>query len=240
MSIYYKVLRWFFLTLLLVVFCYFSNIKATSYSFNNNFIIQYNSAHDFQKLIQDSIENIILNFVQDVDSLKDINTHLLEELILHNKYINKAEVYLNVEGTLKTNIEFRQPFIKLLKNNKVYYFDSAGVMLPNLLKVDENLLVLSGDFDEDVLIATYNLISQIYSKPLLNKLIGGVYYDNNKGYILSAKACDLSVYIGIQPVLDEARINMIELFYNVLSVKLACGDCQAINITYDEQIICIN
>jgi len=241
MNIYYKLLKWLFLILLLSVFYFFSDSTSSNYHFNNRFIVNYELDNNFQNSIHDSVQKVVVDFLEALDTLdKDINTQLLEELILRHQYISKAEVYLDVEGALKIDIDFRQPFIRLLQKNKIYYFDSAGVMLPPLSKVDESLLIISGDLNKNTLIETFDLVNKIYSEPLLNKLIGGVHYDGDNGYILSAKACDLGVNIGSQPVLDTESIKMIELFYNFSSVKLTCGYCQSINITYDKQIICIN
>ena len=67
-----------------------------------------------------------------------------------------------------------------------------------------------------------------------------MYYDKKDGYILSAKACDLAINIGDNPVVGEKQVNMIKLFYDFVSVSLPCNYCQAINIKYDKQIICVN
>ena len=64
-----------------------------------------------------SKEDVVLkakSFFNTQDSLKDINTSVLEDLILEYKYINKAEVYLDLNKVAHIYISFREPFVKVL------------------------------------------------------------------------------------------------------------------------------
>ena len=133
----------------------------------------------------------------------------------------------------------RQPFVRWLTNDSVYYLDYEGVVLPKLLNVDNNLLVLSGDLNEKNGAYLFTLISKIYNNTFLNDLIGGVHYDVAKGFVLSTKVCDLKINHGDNTLLDEIKIYMIKIFFNLLSSELSCNYCKEINIQYDKQIICI-
>ena len=50
----------------------------------------------------------VQSFLNTEDSLKDINTSVLEDLILEYKYINKAEVYLDLNKVVHIYISFRE------------------------------------------------------------------------------------------------------------------------------------
>ena len=129
--------------------------------------------------------------------------------------------------------------MSLLRENRILYFDDDGLILPPLSNASKSFLVLSGDFNNDKVKEVLSLINQIYDNPLLNKLIGGVHYDEEYGYTLSAKTCDLGINIGINPFVGKNKIDMIDVFYDFLLLRLNCNYCQSINITYDQQIICI-
>ncbi len=105
--------------------------------------------------------------------------------------------------------------------------------------LDEDLLVFSGDLDKKNIGDLFFLVEKIYNHNFLNKLIGGVYYDYEQGYILSSKICDLGIRIGPQPKLDREKINMIKVFFNFLSTELNCEDCKLIDIQYAKQVICV-
>ena len=76
---------------------------------------------------------------------------------------------------------------------------------------------------------------------LLNALIGGIYCDSDKAYVLSSTICDLGIKIGDVGGFDiKKRLNIIEFFFNFLAQNLECDYCEIISLEYDNQIICIN
>ena len=214
-------------------------LTPISMNYNDTFFLQYKNQNYFTQSASDSLNELINQFLIADLLHKDINTHMLEELILSSIYVDKAEVYLNLRGELNVDVHFRQPFLILLREDRVLYFDDDGEVLPSLSDLRKNFLVLSGDFNNDKVKEVLSLINQIYDHPILNKLIGGVHYKEKDGYTLSAKTCDLGINIGFNPFVRQNQIEMIDVFYDFLLFRLNCDYCQSINITYDQQIICI-
>ena len=237
---YNLILKYISLIFLLSVLSILLNKINIKYQSNNNFTIHYIGESNFPIYFKESLNDIAIDFFNINDTLsKDINTALLEELILENKYIKKAEVYLDLEGAANIYVYFDQPFVKMVRNNKVVYLDFEGFELPPLLHVDTNLLVVSGDVNKNNFDYIQLLTKTIYNHTLLNNLIGGVHYDTMNGYTLSAKICDLGINLGANPILDINKIDMIEAFYNFLSNNLSCDYCKFINVAHDGQVICI-
>ena len=240
MILYHSVLKYISLvTLIGSVFCLIY-MMPSSMNYNDTFFLNHKNQNYFTQSASDSIEELITQFLIEDSLYKDINIHMLEELILSSIYVDKAEVYLNIRGDLNVDVVFRQPFLTLLREDKLLYFDDDGILLPSLSNLSKSFLVLSGDFNNDKLKEVVSLINQIYVHPILNKLIGGVHYNEKDGYTLSAKKCDLGINIGFNAFVRQNQIEMIDLFYDFLLSKLNCDYCQSINITYDQQIICIN
>ena len=223
--------------LLLVIFVFVLSIVRIDYTAPIQQVeIHYlndNLYKDFSK------EDIVLqakSFFASHDSLKDINTALLEDLILEYKYIDKAEVYLDLAKVAHIYLSFRDPFVKVLRNDKIYYYDSDGVLLPPLLKV-KNLLVISGDLEHHKFKNFIPIVEQIYNNNILNNLIGGIHFDAKEGVVLSSKLCDLGINIGEHDI--KNKLNVIELFSGFLSTELGCDYCKTINVKYSNQIICV-
>ena len=175
-------------------------------------------------------------FFNTQDSLKDINTSVLEDLILEHKYINKAEVYLDLAKVAHVYISFREPFVKVLNNDRIYYYDYDGVLLPTLLGF-QDLLIISGDLDENEFKNFIPIVEQIYNHDMLNNLIGGVHYDFSEGIELSSKLCDLGIKIGQHDIRN--KLNIIKSFSAFLFEELGCDYCKTINLKYNNQIICV-
>lgn len=202
--------------------------------------IQFMSNNIYKDVSELEIRKKIKTFLNLRDSLNDdINISLLEDLIMEAQYVKKAEVYLDIEDTLNVFIYFRTPFLKVLKNNKVYYCDSDGVFLPPLNSIKDDLLLVSGDLELQDFNFLLEFINKIYEDYMLNNLIGGVHYDNGYGYILSSKVCDLGISLGKEPLFDKKRLKAIELFSIFLLEELGCDYCDLINLEFDNQIICV-
>ena len=229
----------FFCALLGILFWLLSSIQYT-YK-NNGFVsVKYVGDSNYPIICKNEINKMTDQFLNNNDSLdKDINTKLLEDLVLKKKYVKKAEVYLDLEGTVNVYVDLRQPFVRWLINDSIYYLDSEGVLLPRLLNIDKNLLVLTGDLSEQNSAYLFELIRKIYNNAFLNNLIGGVHFDSDIGCVLSVKKYDLDIKLGEDTVLDDVKIKMIQEFFNFLSSDLSCDYCKEINIQYDKQIICI-
>ena len=239
MKLYHSALKYLFLILLIGFIYYLIYLIPHSINYDDKFFMHYQNQDYFDQSASNHIKEVIDQFLI-TDSLdKDINTHMLEELIISSVYVDKAEVYLNVRGELNIDVDFRQPFLSLLRDDRLLYFDDDGLILPPLSDVNRSFLVLSGDFNNDKVKEVLTLINQIYDHSLLNKLIGGVHYKEEDGYTLSAKTCDLGINIGDNPLVGKNQIDMIDVFYDFLLLRLNCNYCQSINITYDQQIICI-
>ena len=224
--------------LISVYFIVFHNQK--NYEIQQDAIIQYISQENDVNQPKDSTYDIVSLWIQDLDSkAEDINTLMLEDLISKDQYIEKAEVYLDVIGRVCVRSYMREPFLRVIRNDSLYYCDSNNVVLPDKIRCNTNLLVLGGDWPKSDFDKISKLAKLIYNDKMLNNLIGGIYYDSVEGYRISSKICDLSIQIGDKPTLDLRQINMIDIFYNFLLKELGCDYCNKISVKYSNQIICI-
>ena len=236
MNYYFTALKWGLLVFLLIVL-YLFWVPAT-YKYNNQLVIKYVGKNN-DTIFQESIDHIVVEFINSCDfETKDINTALLEDLISEEIYVKKAEVYLDVAGILKIYVYFREPFLRVLDGDEIYYLDRDGVFLPKSLNLNQDLLLVNGECAQGDLVL-FELVDRIYSNEILNELIGGIICNQKGEYILSSKICDLNINIGSSSLLNNDKIDMIKLFYNFLSTYKDCNYCSTINIIYDKQVICI-
>ena len=115
MNKYHKILKLCFLFIFFALLFYYQTLFKTSnyvHNLNLDIVVQYMTKTNYSSVSKDDIIQIATQFLNNIDSLEtDINTSVLEDLILDNKYIKKAEVYLDVEGTVNIFIFFREPFV---------------------------------------------------------------------------------------------------------------------------------
>lgn len=236
-----RILKLLLASLLYLMFLYLIFTIKYEYDFSSKSIsVHYMNKNIYQDVSKEIFSQQTLDFLNNSDSLEDINISLLEELIMDNNYVRKAEVYLDTEDTVNIYIEFREPFLRTLVDNKIYYFDSEQIMLPNLKSFDNELIVLSGDLSSVDLGSLFNLVEDIYNNHILSELIGGIHYNEEDHYVLSSRLCDLGIIIGKDPIFNFNKLKQIEVFLGHMFEQVGCDYCDLINLEYNNQIICIN
>lgn len=236
-----RILKLLLASLLYLMFLYLIFTIKYEYDFSSKSIsVHYMNKNIYQDVSKEIFSQQTLDFLNNSDSLEDINISLLEELIMDNNYVRKAEVYLDTEDTVNIYIEFREPFLRTLVDNKIYYFDSEQIMLPNLKSFDNELIVLSGDLSSVDLGSLFNLVEDIYNNHILSELIGGIHYNEEDYYVLSSRLCDLGIIIGKDPIFNFNKLKQIEVFLGHMFEQVGCDYCDLINLEYNNQIICIN
>ena len=234
-----SVLRLFFSCLFPLLIAFLSYYLQNQKQIVSNMVVEFSNQLTYIPINKKSIIDIYNNFQYNNDSLTDINIGLLEELINSNIYIEQAEVYLSVDKQLNILVELKRPVFRLLDGQNVLYTDFDGNVLPKLKGVDEKLIVLTGDIDlENDTNLTY-ILGRVFENKYLKSLVGGVHFDINRGYILSLFDCSIDVYLGLKPVLDLQKVNMLVACYNFLLRDLNSTYCSGINLEFDNQIICI-
>ena len=239
MKVFFRLLKIALTMLVVVMFGYIL------YSFESNqdicdldsVEIKKQNINPYEDFSEEKILEKIHSLCDTNQSKQDINTSLLEDLILEDKYIKKAEVYLNPSGQFEVFLDFKQPFVRMLKNQEMLYLDDELNMLPTMIKPDNQLIVLSGDIEEsnnDLV----SLIRTLYSNKMLNNLIGGINYNAHSGYVLSSRLCDLAIDIGFKKISQEI-IQKIEIFFLFQSQYEDCSYCDTINLKYTNQVICL-
>ena len=227
--------------LFICLLCLFISLLYSQESYprlkNYNVIFQKNYLDDNSIMaVNNTINDFFLNIE---DSLHDINTSLLEDLIMSHKYVQKADVYLSIDDTINIFIDFRTPYVRSLENNEVFYYDREGIKLPKMKFIKDGLLLISGEFKRQDFQLVLNFIERIYQNELLSKLVGGVYYDQKYGYLLSSRLCDLGIVLGNNSFVKINDLNIIENFSILLSEELGCDYCKLIDLSFNDQIICV-
>ena len=59
-----------------------------------------------------------------------VDLHLLETNVLTNPYVEKATVFLTINGVLKTLIKQRNPVARIVNKGATFYVDKYGVKVP--------------------------------------------------------------------------------------------------------------
>jgi cell division protein FtsQ len=82
--------------------------------------------------------------------LYEINTREIESRLMKEPYLQSAEIYYDVEGSLYIKIRQRKPVIRIITYvGHTYYLDKEGYILPAHGDFVPHILVANGYFSED-------------------------------------------------------------------------------------------
>ena len=226
----------------LLSLCLFSSIFFLEKRKSHISGIEIKYKNNNKEYINESDLMIQINKFFNSNSLKDINTRLLEDSLNALTNVKNAEVYLSLNNNLTVLIQQETPFIGIKNSNERHFFTKDSVKL-NLVETDRpNLLFFEDEIREIPWKEAIFLSSFLYEDEFLNNFIDEVLYDEKSNYILKSHSLDFNINIGDLNNLEE-KVSRIKLFFKgvYLDKRLIENnklDIKELNVAYDNQILC--
>jgi cell division protein FtsQ len=166
-----------------------------------------------------------------------INLAGLEDQVLKNSYVEKAAVFLTINGRLKSIIKQRSPVARVVAKNGSYYIDKTGIQVPLSDNYSARVLLISGVENEKEVKEVLPLISFILTDNFLQKEIVGIEKTKVNEYLFSARSGNYKIHFGN---LSEMNIKFKKLkaFYNKTFEDKTIQNYKAINVKYHNQVVC--
>lgn len=178
--------------------------------------------------------------------IKDIYTNDIERRIEENNYVENAEVFSNFEGSIKVNIEQKNPVYRVFNNQGVsYYVDKDATHIPISTKFTPRLIVATGyipsnaDKEKQQVVETnlYKLVQFIESNSFWSALIGQIYVEANGDFVLYPKIEGQKIVLGDTTDLEQ-KFRKLQIFYKEGLKNINWQQYESINLKYKGQIIC--
>ncbi len=227
-----------FLLLSLVVFLYgFTHHKHTARKVQNitvefeqgeNLFMNYEMVNKL--LIQKG--KSVLNEAKTV-----IDLHKLEANVLSHSMVEKAAVYLTVDGALRTKIKQRTPIARVFSNTNSYYIDKQATVMPLSENHSARVLLVSGNITDKDIDEIYQLVTTILDDVFLKKQIISVHKTKQHEYVLETRIGSQKIEIGTIDNLTSKFKNL-KSFFNKTMADNTIDKYTAINLKYNNQVVC--
>lgn len=204
-----------------------------------------------------SVRESILDAGMDLQGypIAEIRTRDLEQQLEQDPYIENAEVYFDVEGSLYVDITQRKPLLRLMPGGKQgYYIDQKGVILPLSDNYSPMVLLVTGDLsleeytDENgmriadqsadkELRLLMGFARKVSQHPFWNNQIVQVYRGKDGNYELIPRVGAHQIEFG---TLEDYEIKLrnLKLLYDQGLKKYGWNAYDKIDLKYSNQIIC--
>lgn len=172
--------------------------------------------------------------------IDSINTAELEELLLKQPIIRRAELYKTFNGKLKIDIWQRQPVVRIFGlGNEHFYIDREGAIMPLPANYRPNVIVANGKIKKKsaILHDIWKLALFIDSHEFWKAQIEQIYVTPKLEFELIPRVGSHIIEFGN---IDnyEYKFQKLEAVYTKALQSVGWNKYKAINVKFSDQVIC--
>ena len=183
----------------------------------------------------------------------------IRQFLLSNPYVDRAAVYLTLDGGLFIEVSQREPLLRVINsNNQSFYVDRTGKLIPpsrnytprvmvatGHIRAEYSPAILLGDSPDSVSMADgemvlrdlYRLASRLCRDPFWHAFIDQVYVTSRGEFELIPKNGAHTIEFGRLDQMDE-KLDKLMFFYRHGIGQAGWNYYSRINIKYNKQIVC--
>ncbi len=191
--------------------------------------------------------------------LNNTDIFKIEVKLKNDPYIENAEVYKEIDGTLNIDIMQRMPVVRIINSYNIgYYIDKTGILMPISKRLIKRILVANGNITYS---PVFDSLTNIYSKKLDKDLnvkvlrnihkftnfinsdkfwkaqIQQVYINDNREIELVPLVGNHIIELGEISMLEE-KLNKLKAMYKKGFPSLGWNKYKTISLKYNGQVVC--
>lgn len=196
-------------------------------------------AGDNNFLTHSSVDKLL---IQNDDFVKNqpkrvLDLHFLEAKVSESPYVEKATVFLTIDGVLKSVIKQRNPIARIVDKNEVYYVDKHGVKMPLSQNFSARVPLVSGVGGSKNLKEVTQLVNVISNDSFLTKEVVAIHITDRNEYEFTVRSGDYKICFGAFKNVSN-KIKRLKAFYNKTFADKAIEKYKVINLKYHNQVVC--
>ena len=233
-------ITYFILGLSILVFLVVAGSRKRSAVVCQSIQIQVDTNGDLFFVNQEMIVDLLVENQDSVlgKTLEDINIYLLEEFIDEHPNIEKAELYLTLNGKLCVDVKQRKPIARVFEDKQSYYLDFEINPIP--LSDNYSARVVQVYWDELTSRrknALRNLLECISQDEFLKAQITAIEFDENDEVTMYPRLGDHKIILGKVEDLSRKFIKL-KHFYQLGLEKVGWERYSQINLKFENQVVC--
>ncbi|WBX73394.1 cell division protein FtsQ/DivIB [Tenacibaculum pacificus] len=228
----------FLLLLLFISFLYGFTTSKNGLKKVKNTVIQFEEG-DNNFLTHSMVDKMLIQNSEFVKNQQKrvVNLHFLETNVCGNPYVEKATVYLTIDGVLKTLINQRKPIARIVNKYESYYVDEFGIAIPLSENFSARVPLVSGVKDSEGISELIELIKKIENYDFFKKEIIGIQKNSKNEYIFIVRSGEYKVLFGKHKNV-AVKFKKLIAFYNKALIDKTIKKYKTINVKYHNQVVC--
>ncbi|MXV38831.1 hypothetical protein GO491_09140 [Flavobacteriaceae bacterium Ap0902] len=170
--------------------------------------------------------------------MQKVNQQKMEELLIQDDFISDANVYLENNGVLHTEISQEVPVARVKNGHDEYYITQKGKRIPLSPFFSAHTMLVSGDIEPEEYLDIIHLTTLINGDKLLKNHIIGIRKVKVNSFILVVN--DNGYYLELGP-LDhlENKLDNYKVFYQKYILNNQDIPYKKLNLRFNNQIVAI-
>lgn len=237
-----KFLNWINLRLVLmlalVVFLYsFTSNRNSHRKLTKSEVIFVGNSDNF--IDAKTVNKLLIENKQGVQSIakSDLNLERLESSINKNPMVEKAQVFVSVDGVLKALVKQKIPIARVFQGDATFYIDYDGSTMPLSNINTARVPLVLGNINSKNRKKLTEVLKLIYDDDFLKKNIIGVALDANEDLQMTNRNFDYQIEFGKMVHVDKKFKNYKAFFQKAVSDS-SLYKYKKINLRFSHQVVC--
>ena len=162
---------------------------------------------------------------------------VLEEHIEENSMVEKAEVFVTVDGVLRASVLQKKPIARVVVNNTSYYLDRNGEKMKLSKNYSARVPIVRGVLGDDDLESVYQFIQKVLKDDFMEKQVIGIQVKPKGNFDLKTRMGNQLIEFGTLENI-AAKIKKLKAFYQKMTKDNSLDKYRKINLEYSQQIVC--
>jgi len=168
-------------------------------------------------------------------SLEKLDLNAIEKQVESHPMVEKAEVYVDIQRNLHTDIRQRKPLARVLGEEQ-FYIDSKGVKMPLSEHYSARVPIVTG-LKENEIESAYKLITHINKDLFLKQNITQIKSYSEGRFGLKLRNQKFQIFVGKVEKLDHKFMNF-KAFYIKAKKDSLLHQYKRIDLQYGNQVVC--
>ena len=167
----------------------------------------------------------------------DLNLDKLENSINKNPMVEKAQVFVSVDGVLKAFVKEKKPIARVFNDESTYYIDYQGNTMPLSNTNTARVPLVLGSISAKNRKQLTKVLKLIYDDPFLKKNIIGLELDNNDDLQMKNRNYNSQIEFG-KMVHIEKKFKNYKAFFQKVVLDSTLNKYKKINLRFNHQVVC--
>ncbi len=185
------------------------------------------------------VNKLLIENYRDAKTIRKDNLDLnkLEKTVQAHEMIQDSEVFLTIDGVLKTVVKQRVPIGRVFNGLTSFYIDIEGDKMPLSGIFTARVPLVSGEINEENKSDLAQLLKMIYEDDFLKKNIIGIQILPNGELLMKNRNYNFEIAFG-KIKNSERKFNNYKAFYQKLSQDSLMQNYKEINLKFTKQVVC--